>query len=146
MIVASYEEAYLFYGVAGTGKTYYAEALVHELMEKGFRYMRLSAGDILSSLVGISERIISTVFETAAEYAPCIILIEGIEQVCRNREDPSVKNWERNLTNMLLKCRGFLGEHNRNQKEKPVILIGVADSHEQMDSALWDKMQKSVFI
>ena len=142
LIPASYKEAYLFHGVAGTGKTYYAEALVHELMEKGFRYMRLTFADIISSLLGVAERIIRTVFETAAEYAPCIILIEGIEQVCKNREDPSVKNWERNLTVTFLQGFSYIMNYNRNQKEKPVMLIGVATYPERLDPALRDRMQK----
>ena len=134
------KKAVLFHGAAGTGKTYYAEALVHELMKKGYRYMRLSAGDIMSPWVGVTEKIIGTVFGTAAECAPCVLLIDDIEAVCGDRNEPSLKNFERNITIAFLRNVEDYIWYNRNQEEKPVLLIGVATHPERLDPALWNRM------
>ena len=82
------EHGILFYGPPGTGKTFIIEAFISELMKRGYKYIQLLGGDISSSLVGVAEKIIETAFQEAVDKAPCVIFIDEIEAVCKERTDP----------------------------------------------------------
>ena len=128
--------SFLFIGPPGCGKTYIVEAFAHELMEKDYRYMSVDASDILSRYVGDAEKIISRLFEEAEKNAPCILFLDEIDGVCKNRSIRDLPVWASNMTT------AFLTAYNRIQSsDKPVILLGATNYPTQVDSAMMDRVQ-----
>lgn len=131
------EHGILFCGQPGTGKTYIIEAFIAELMKNGYKYIQLLGGDISSSLVGVAEKIIETAFSEAIDKSPCVIFIDEIEAVCKERTEPSAKSHEKNLT------ASFLQAFNKVVgMKKPVLLLAATNHPELVDSAMKDRMSK----
>lgn len=77
----------VLYGPPGTGKSYLAEAVAHRLVKKGgFSCMRVSAAQYLTPYKGETEKIIGAIFKAAAEHAPCVLILEDFELLCKNRD------------------------------------------------------------
>ena len=128
--------SFLFIGPPGCGKTYIVEAFAHELMEKDYQYMSVDASDILSRYVGDAEKIIARLFEEAEKNAPCIVFLDEIDGVCKNRSIRDLPVWASNMTT------AFLTAYNRIQSsDKPVILLGATNYPTQVDSAMMDRVQ-----
>ncbi len=128
--------SFLFIGPPGCGKTYIIEAFAHELMEKDYKYMSVDASDILSRYVGDAEKIIARLFEEAEKCAPCILFLDEIDGVCKNRSMRDLPVWASNMTT------AFLTAYNRIQSsDKPVILLGATNYPTQVDSAMMDRVQ-----
>ena len=128
--------SFFFYGPPGCGKTYLIEAFVHELMEKDYRYLTLDGSRILSKYVGEAEKIVTRLFTLALENAPCIVFIDEIDGVCKNRSLPNLPEYASSITT------SFLTGYNRLQStEKPVIFIGATNYPEQVDSAMLDRVE-----
>ena len=114
--------SYLFIGPPGCGKTYIIEAFAHELMEKDYKYLSVDGSDILSRYVGDAEKIIARLFEEAEKSAPCIVFIDEIDGVCRNRSIRDLPVWASNMTT------AFLTAYNRiNSSDKPIILLAATN-------------------
>ena len=128
--------SFLFIGPPGCGKTYIIEAFAHELMEKDYKYISVDGSDILSRYVGDAEKIIARVFEEAEKSAPCIIFIDEIDGVCKNRSIRDLPVWASNMTT------AFLTAYNRiNSSDKPIILLAATNYPTQVDSAMMDRVQ-----
>jgi len=72
----------LLYGPPGCGKTYIARALAGEL---GARFMTVSLADILDVYVGLSERNVHQLFETARANAPCVVFLDEVDAIGHKR-------------------------------------------------------------
>lgn len=128
--------SFFFIGPPGCGKTYIIEAFAHELMEKNFKYISLDGSNILSRYVGDAEKIITRLFEEAEENAPCIVFIDEIDGVCRNRSLPDLPVWASSMTT------AFLTSYNRiNSSDKEVIFIGATNYPNRVDDAMLDRVQ-----
>ncbi len=128
--------SFLFIGPPGCGKTYIIEAFAHELMEKDYKYLSVDGSDILSRYVGDAEKIIARLFEEAENNAPCIVFIDEIDGVCRNRSIRDLPVWASNMTT------AFLTAYNRiNSSDKPIILLSATNYPTQVDSAMMDRVQ-----
>lgn len=134
-----YETDYglLFYGPPGTGKTFIIEAFISELMKRDYNYMQLSCGDIYSSLVGVSEKIIEAMFMEAIDKAPCVIFIDELDTVTKERVDTSSKSHEKNMTASFL--QGF---NMVIRMKKPVLLLAATNHLALMDEAMKDRLTK----
>ena len=128
--------SFLFIGPPGCGKTYIIEAFAHELMEKDYKYISVDGSDILSRYVGDAEKIIARVFEEAEKNAPCIVFIDEIDGVCKNRSIRDLPVWASNMTT------AFLTAYNRiNSSDKPIILLAATNYPTQVDTAMMDRVQ-----
>ena len=130
------------YGPPGCGKTFVTEAFIHEIMDEHFqyegenyKYMFLSGGDIHQSLVGRSEKVVERAFEEAKANAPCIMFIDEIDSVCRNRSMPHLPTHAMNTTTAFLN-----GYNNLSKAEKPVIFIGATNYPDLVDAAMLDRV------
>lgn len=135
----SVPDGILLCGERGTGKTYIAQAFAGDMMKKGYRFMRVYPVDIWSAWVGVTEMILAAVFEEAAEHAPCVLLFENIEYICRERTDPSVMGYAKNMSAAFLENYARILERNRSG-EKPVLVLGITDDPERLDQALREHM------
>lgn len=129
-------QSYFFYGPPGTGKTYLIEAFASELMEKGFKYIRLLGGDIHASLVGVAEKTVQIAFREAIDNEPCLIFIDEIEDVCVDRSSSKAEGHEKRLTVAFLEAYNLLRESG-----KRVIFMGATNHPGQVDSAMLDRVR-----
>ena len=127
--------SYFFIGPPGCGKTYIIEAFAHELMAKDFKYLSLDGSNIMSRYVGDAEKIIARLFEEAEKSAPCIVFIDEIDGVCRNRSD-EIPVWAASMTT------AFLTAYNRiHSSDKQIIFIGATNYPNKVDNAMMDRVQ-----
>lgn len=128
--------SFFLYGPPGCGKTFISQAFVHELMKQGYKYMSLSGGDIHNSLVGESEKYVERAFQEAQEQAPCILFIDEIDSVCRNRSLPNVPSHAMSTTTAFL-----TGYNGICQSDKPIIFIGATNYPQFVDNAMLDRVE-----
>ena len=128
--------SFFFIGPPGCGKTFIIEAFAHELMEKDYKYLSVDASNILSRYVGDAEKTITRLFEEAENAAPCILFLDEVDGVCKNRSLPDLPVWASNMTT------AFLTAYNRiNSSDKPIIFIGATNYPSQVDNAMLDRVQ-----
>ena len=133
-IGVSNTHSFFLYGPPGCGKTYIVEAFIHELMKQGYCFMKLSGADIHASLVGEAEKRVERAFKEARRHAPCILFIDEIDSVCRNRSTPNLPNHALNTTN------AFLNAYNEMvSDDKSVIFIGATNYPHMVDAAMADR-------
>ncbi len=130
------DQGFFFYGPPGTGKTYIIEAFAGEMMDKGFKFIRLLGGDIHSSLVGVAEKTVQIAFQEAIDNAPCIIFIDEIENVCINRAKPNIQGHESRLTVAFLEAYNLMKESG-----KKVVFMGATNHPDMVDEAMLDRMR-----
>lgn len=128
--------SFFFYGPPGCGKTFISQAFAHELMKQGYKYMSLSGGDIHNSLVGESEKYVERAFQEAEENAPCIMFVDEIDSVCRNRSMPNVPAHAMSTTTAFL-----TGYNAICHSDKPVIFIGATNYPNMVDNAMMDRVE-----
>lgn len=127
---------FFFYGPPGCGKTYIVEAFAHELIKNGYNYICLDAKDILNKYVGGAEKIVGRLMELAEESAPCIVFIDELDGVCKNRSLPNMPEYASSITT------AFLTGYNRLvSSDKEIIFIGASNYPEKVDSAMLSRME-----
>lgn len=128
--------SYFFYGPPGCGKTFIIRAFAHELMGKDYKYLAVNSARIMSSMVSIAEKNIDRLFDEAIKNAPCILFIDEIDGVCKDRNQPYLPEYAATLTT------AFLTAYNKlRETEKPVIFIGATNFPDQVDDAMLDRVE-----
>ncbi len=69
-------------GPPGTGKTMLAKAVAGEA---GVPFISISAAEFIEMFVGVGASRVRDLFKTAKEAAPCIIFIDELDAVGRQR-------------------------------------------------------------
>ena len=130
---------YFFVGPPGCGKTYIIEAFANELVnnkDKEYQFLSLVGSDIISRYVGDAEKIVTRMFEEAENCAPCILFIDKIDGVCRNRAQKSMPEYAASITT------SFLTGYNRMKNSgKSIIFIGATNYPQRVDSAMRDRAE-----
>ena len=130
---------YFFVGPPGCGKTYIIEPFANELVnnkDKEYKYLSLVGSDIISRYVGDAEKIVTRMFEEAENCAPCIVFIDEIDGVCRNRSQKSMPEYAASITT------SFLTGYNRMKNSgKSIIFIGATNYPQRVDSAMLDRAE-----
>lgn len=129
-------QSFFLYGAPGTGKTFIIEAFAHEMMKKGYKFIRLLGGDIHASLVGVAEKTVEIAFKEAIDNEPCIIFIDEIENVCVNRSLNNIQSHEKSLTVAFLEAYNLL-----KSSGKRVIFLGATNYPSLVDEAMLDRIQ-----
>ena len=128
--------SFFFVGPPGCGKTYIIEAFAHELMEKDYKYISVSGSDIKSKYVGDAEKIITKIFDVAIENAPCILFIDEIDGVCKNRSLLNLPEYASSMTTSFLE-----GFNKINSAKKDIIFLGATNYPNQVDDAMLDRVE-----
>lgn len=128
--------SYFFVGPPGCGKTYIIEAFAHELMDQDYKFMSLQGSDIISRYVGAAEKSVTRLFEEAEKNAPCIIFIDEIDSLCKNRSLPNLPEYAANITTSFL--TGYNRIHSIDSK---VIFIAATNYPDRVDNAMLDRVE-----
>ena len=119
----------LMVGPPGTGKTLLAKAIAGEAKVPFFT---ISGSDFVEMFVGVGASRVRDMFEQAKKSAPCLIFIDEIDAVGRQRGaglGGGHDEREQTLNQMLVEMDGFEGNSG-------VIVIAATNRHDVLDPAL----------
>ncbi len=119
----------LLYGPPGTGKTLLARAVAGEA---GVPFFTISGSDFVEMFVGVGASRVRDLFEQAKQNAPCIIFVDEIDAVGRQRGagmGGGHDEREQTLNQLLVEMDGFGARTN-------VILIAATNRPDILDPAL----------
>ena len=119
----------LMVGQPGTGKTLLAKAIAGEAKVPFFS---ISGSDFVEMFVGVGASRVRDMFEEAKKQAPCIIFIDEIDAVGRQRGSGmggGHDEREQTLNQLLVEMDGFEGSEG-------VIVIAATNRPDVLDSAL----------
>jgi cell division protease FtsH len=120
----------LMVGPPGTGKTLLARAIAGEA---GVKFFTISGSDFVEMFVGVGASRVRDMFTQAKEHAPCIIFIDEIDAVGRQRGGAGFSGGneerEQTLNQLLVEMDGFTGNEG-------VIVIAATNRADVLDKAL----------
>lgn len=119
----------LMVGPPGTGKTLLARAIAGEARVPFFT---ISGSDFVEMFVGVGASRVRDMFETAKKHAPCIIFIDEIDAVGRQRGaglGGGNDEREQTLNQLLVEMDGFEGNEG-------IIVIAATNRADVLDKAL----------
>lgn len=119
----------LLVGPPGTGKTLLARATAGEA---GVPFFSISGSDFVEMFVGVGASRVRDLFETAKKNAPCIIFIDEIDAVGRQRGaglGGGHDEREQTLNQLLVEMDGFGGNEG-------IIIIAATNRADILDPAL----------
>ncbi len=128
-IGAKIPKGVLLYGPPGTGKTLLAKAVAGEA---GVAFFSISGSDFVEMFVGVGASRVRDLFEQAKKNAPCIIFIDEIDAVGRQRGagvGGGHDEREQTLNQLLVEMDGF----NSNEG---IIILAATNRPDILDPAL----------
>jgi len=119
----------LLTGPPGTGKTLMAKALAGE---SGVPFIQASAAEFIEQFVGVGASRVRDIFKQAKEKAPCIVFIDEIDAIGRQRGSGmggGNDEREQTLNQILTEMDGFEGNTG-------VIVVAATNRADVLDGAL----------
>ncbi len=132
-------QSFFFYGPPGCGKTFIIEAFAHELMQNGYKFMKLESADIHSKFSGEADKIVKRAFAEAVENAPCILFMDEIDGICQSRSMPNLSDFNMTLTTTFLTSYNNLIRANKDARS--VVFIGATNYPSNVDIAMLDRVE-----
>ncbi len=138
---ASIPKGILMVGPPGTGKTLLARAVAGEAKVP---FLSISGSDFVEMFVGVGAARVRDTFEQARKLAPCIVFIDEIDAVGRQRGagvGGGNDEREQTLNSLLVEMDGFDGQAG-------VIVIGATNRADVLDQALLrpGRFDRQVFV
>ena len=128
--------SYFFVGPPGCGKTFICEAFAHELMDKEYKFISILGSDIISKYAGTAEKSVTRLFEEAMNNAPCIVFIDEIDSLCKNRSLPNLPEYAANITTSFL-----TGYNMIHSADSEVIFMAATNYPNRVDAAMLDRAE-----
>jgi cell division protease FtsH len=119
----------LLVGAPGTGKTLISRAVAGEA---GVAFYSVSGSEFVEMFVGVGAARVRDLFKEAKEHAPCILFIDEIDAVGRQRTNSGAggnDEREQTLNQLLVEMDGF-------DKQANVVVIAATNRPDVLDSAL----------
>ena len=115
----------LFYGPAGCGKTFFAEAIASEV---GVNFMRVVPDDIASKWVHGTQEKIGEIFRKAERNAPTVLFFDEFDAMVPKRSEGDVHNQNGEVNEFLCMLN--------NASEKGIYVIAATNHPEAIDKAV----------
>ncbi len=119
----------LLVGAPGTGKTLISRAVAGEA---NVAFYSVSGSEFVEMFVGVGAARVRDLFKEAKEHAPCIVFIDEIDAVGRQRNNSGAggnDEREQTLNQLLVEMDGF-------DKQTNVIVIAATNRPDVLDAAL----------
>jgi cell division protease FtsH len=119
----------LLVGAPGTGKTLISRAVAGEA---GVAFYSVSGSEFVEMFVGVGAARVRDLFKEAKEHAPCIVFIDEIDAVGRQRTNSGTggnDEREQTLNQLLVEMDGF-------DKHTNVVVIAATNRPDVLDQAL----------
>ncbi len=119
----------LLVGAPGTGKTLISRAVAGEA---GVSFYSVSGSEFVEMFVGVGAARVRDLFKEAKEHAPCIVFIDEIDAVGRQRTNSGTggnDEREQTLNQLLVEMDGF-------DKHTNVVVIAATNRPDVLDQAL----------
>src|SRR5881227_1447682 len=119
----------LLVGAPGTGKTLISRAVAGEA---GVSFYSVSGSEFVEMFVGVGAARVRDLFKEAKEHSPCIVFIDEIDAVGRQRNGSVTSGndeREQTLNQLLVEMDGF-------DKYSNVVIIAATNRPDVLDSAL----------
>tara|TARA_B100000405_G_scaffold10349_1_gene9042 strand:+ start:3198 stop:5018 length:1821 start_codon:yes stop_codon:yes gene_type:complete len=132
----------LLHGSPGTGKTMIAKAIA---TEAGVPFIQCSASEFVELFVGMGASRVRTIFKTAREKSPCIMFIDEIDAIGKQRSSNpnggSNDEREQTLNQILTEMDGFV-------KNEGVVVMAATNRIDTLDQALIrpGRFDRKVFV
>ena len=129
LVGAKIPKGVLLVGPPGTGKTLLAKAIANEA---GVPFYSVAGSEFVEMFIGMGASRIRELFERASENAPCIVFIDEIDAVGRERGagvGGGNDEREQTLNQLLTEMDGF-------KENRGVIVIGATNRVDILDGAL----------
>ncbi|GLE05651.1 hypothetical protein PINS_up014691 [Pythium insidiosum] len=141
----------LLTGPPGSGKTHMATVVAAELKGRGLAsFVSVRCADLLTKVVGDTEKALRELFQTARSAAPCVIFFDQIESIApvRGFDTSTEQTFDRLLSMLLVEMDGFATSrqsleesttstdaHNAFLRQHVVILASTTHKH-HLDPAI----------
>ena len=128
-LAQEFQKGYYLVGPPGTGKTLLASAIAGEA---GVPFFSISGSDFVEMFVGVGASRVRDLFENAKKNAPCIIFIDEIDAVGRQRGaglGGGHDEREQTLNQLLVEMDGFGGNEG-------IIILAATNRPDILDPAL----------
>ena len=118
----------LLVGPPGTGKTLLARSMAGEA---GVPFISVSGSDFVEMYAGVGASRVRRLFKQARRHKACIIFIDELDAVGRNRGGNSLSHEEREqtLNQLLVEMDGFT-------QSQSIIVVAATNRHDILDPAL----------
>jgi transitional endoplasmic reticulum ATPase len=116
----------LLNGPPGTGKTTLAKVIANEA---GLSFFILKTDEIVSKMVGDSEKNLTRLFESAQAHAPAVLFIDEIDSLAKNRSEGNAQHADSLLNHLLQLIDGVI-------KRPGIYVIAATNRAELVDPAL----------
>lgn len=127
----------LLFGPPGTGKSLVVKAAA---AESGLPVAFISAADIMSKWQGESEKALKQLFADARRTKPCVVFIDEIDSIGRERQEGENESARRLKTELLRQLDG-VGTDNQG-----VTFIAATNTPWELDPALRRRFDQMVYL
>ncbi|MBS3817715.1 MAG: AAA family ATPase [Candidatus Thermoplasmatota archaeon] len=129
----------LMFGAPGCGKTLMMKALANEL---NVEMISVKCSDVMSKWYGESEQRIAKLFAAAKQRAPCILFLDEIESLAKERGSYASDD----VTGRLLSI--MLSELDGLESEEKMIVVGSTNKPNMLDPALLrpGRLDKIIYV
>ncbi|KAI9920805.1 hypothetical protein PsorP6_000944 [Peronosclerospora sorghi] len=141
----------LLTGPPGSGKTHLANAVAEHVRRHGLAsFVSVQCSDLLTKIVGDTERALRQLFTTARNAAPCVLYFDQIESIApiRGFDTSTEQTFDRMLSMLLVEMDGFGTGHTSFQQDvtseearsaflkQHVVILASTTSKELLDPAI----------
>ncbi|EGZ25470.1 hypothetical protein PHYSODRAFT_257780 [Phytophthora sojae] len=109
----------LLTGPPGSGKTHLANAVAEEVRRRGLAsFVSVQCSDLLTKIVGDTEKALRELFATARNAAPCVLYFDQIESIApvRGFDTSTEQTFDRMLSMLLVEMDGFNTSRTKLQR------------------------------